>query len=95
MTLEELNNLLDEVGTLVVAFTAPSWCHPCRALKPHYDAASKESTRPFFTIDVDEAQPVLMEKFNIMTVPTIIEISSEHNREIKGRTAVTILQEVG
>ena len=86
--------MLDTFDRVVVDFSAPAWCGPCNRLKPHFDAAAKESSVPFAVVDIDKASPDLVEKYQIMSVPTVLDITAESVRVIKSRTAPTILAEV-
>ena len=58
-------------GLTVVDFWA-GWCGPCRAMAPQIERAAK--LRPnyrFAKVDVD-AEPVLAERFQIRSIPTLI-----------------------
>jgi thioredoxin len=58
-------------GLTVVDFWA-GWCGPCRAMAPQFERAAK--LRPnyrFAKVDVD-AEPVLAERFQIRSIPTLI-----------------------
>ena len=79
----------------IVAFTA-DWCNPCTKMKPQFAKASMvDRDRPYFVVDVDAIGPVWTDKYNIKSIPQILEINKgELSRSIKGRTTQTILSEI-
>lgn len=53
-----------------------SWCGPCRMVSPIVDEISNESTAyKVGKINVDE-QPVLAQKFGVMSIPTLMVFKS-------------------
>ncbi len=61
--------------TVLIDFWAP-WCAPCRMLSPVIEELSKEITdKKICKINVDE-QPELAEKFQVMSIPTLIVIKN-------------------
>lgn len=62
-----------------------SWCGPCKALAPTMESLAVQYGNQFkiCKVDVDE-QPLLAEKFNIMSVPTLILL---HKGNIQQRTS--------
>ena len=69
-----------------------SWCNPCKALsKSLEDAGIKHQS-----IDVDENEE-LTEKYNVMSVPTIVILDEDDNeigRFIGSRTKEQLLEEL-
>jgi len=56
---------------VVIDFTA-SWCGPCRAIAPLYEALSEEIDNVVFVkIDVDE-NPETAAKFSVSAMPTFV-----------------------
>jgi thiol-disulfide isomerase/thioredoxin len=79
----------------IVAFTA-DWCNPCTKMKPQFAKASMiDKDTPYFLVDVDVIGPVWTERYNIKSIPQILELNKgELSRSIKGRTTQTILSEI-
>lgn len=71
----------------VYYFTA-DWCQPCKKTKPIVEDMNRDqSTAGFQIIDVDD-NPLLVNNFNIKSVPTFILFDEgiEKNRIIGGQT---------
>lgn len=60
-------------------FTA-KWCGPCQMLAPKMEELAKEI--PVEKIDVDE-QPAMAEKYNVVSIPTIIVVVDGEEKERK------------
>lgn len=60
-------------STPVLVDFGATWCGPCRALAPIVEELAKDyaGRLKVATVDIDQA-PQLAQKFNIMSVPTII-----------------------
>ena len=58
--------------TVLIDFWA-EWCGPCRMLSPVVDQVAEEMGDQIIVgkVNVDE-QPVLAQKFNIMSIPTLL-----------------------
>lgn len=75
-TEEEFDAALDKATTsVVVLFTAPGWCAPCRQFEPVYKAVSESASNEFdfLLVDVDyklDNNQWALERFNIQSVPT-------------------------
>ena len=69
-----------------------SWCNPCKALSKSLKDAGIEHK----SIDVDENEE-LTEKYNVMSVPTIVVLDEDDNevgRFIGSRTKEQLLKEL-
>lgn len=68
---QALNDLLKEHASVVLDFSA-SWCGPCKALAPHFEAAAKELTS-LVLIKVDtDMFPSVSRNYGVNQIPTII-----------------------
>ena len=69
-----------------------SWCNPCKALSKNLEDAGIEHK----SIDVDENEE-LTEKYNVMSVPTIVVLDEDDNevgRFIGSQTKEQLLKEL-
>ena len=69
-----------------------SWCNPCKALSKNLEDAGIEHK----SINVDENEE-LTEKYNVMSVPTIVVLDEDDNevgRFVGSRTKEQLLEEL-
>ena len=68
-----------EYPAQIIMFTA-TWCVPCKKMKPYWlkyiENNKNVSTR---TIDIDQDQDELAEKFEIKKFPTMVAITNDGN----------------
>jgi thiol-disulfide isomerase/thioredoxin len=89
---EDLAGVL-QTQDAAVLFTAPSWCIPCRRLKPSWEAAEADAAVPFVVVDIDN-NPWAIEQYSIQSVPTILLIGSNDVVEIRARKSAEIVEEI-
>lgn len=96
-TSEELDRLISaDAEVVIVDFAAESWCAPCRALKPHYDALSNMMpSATFVHVDIDKADGRIMSSYEIMAVPTVLLFSyGKFKGALNARTVVALHHEI-
>jgi thioredoxin 1 len=94
-TVEEFDKAIAQPGLNVIKFTAPSWCVPCRQLKPHYEAASEKVDGNFYVVDLDDADPALPDRYSIRSVPTVLAFrDGELVGPVTGRTVLQLVKEL-
>lgn len=92
---EQLTDLVSTGKTVVVDFHAPSWCQPCKKLHPHFVKTAEQLDDIIFaTVDIDKQQWA-PEEYDFMTVPTVKMIRNGMATEVKGRTVVQLVNEIG
>lgn len=92
---EQLADLIENSPRLVVDFAAESWCGPCKALKPMYDAASEKVDAVLAHVDVDNHMDIAGQ-FNVMGVPTVLAFKDGKllDEPIKARNVVALIEEI-
>lgn len=71
-TPKQVDDAIKGGGRVVILFTAPSWCQPCRAFEPHYERAAANATEiSFYRVDIDKAPWALLE-YGIKGVPKVL-----------------------
>ncbi len=61
-------------------YFSAKWCGPCQMLAPKMEELAKEI--PVEKIDVD-SQPDIAEKYNVTSIPTIIVVVDDEEKERK------------
>lgn len=75
-------NEVKNAGKLVMIDFWATWCGPCRMMSPVVDMIAEErSDIKVCKVNVDD-EPALAEKFNIMSIPTLVFINGD---EVKGQ----------
>lgn len=71
-SIEDINSALSEPGRTVILFTAPAWCGPCRAFKPHWARAVENvDDINFLYVDVDNVPDASVD-YAVRSVPTVM-----------------------
>lgn len=71
LTEQNFEETLGKGGILFIDFWA-SWCGPCRAFAPVYEAAAQKHRDITFAKVDTEAQPGLAAAFEIQAIPTLV-----------------------
>ena len=95
-TVEEFDKALQENENVVVDFHAPAWCVPCKRLHPHYVGMSERMDGvSFYTVDVDTADPALVESYKVQGVPKVLAFKNgEQIAEVEERTGPKLIKEI-
>lgn len=95
-TLAEIQDAIEGNDEVVLDFAAPAWCVPCQRLAPHYEAVSAKRLDTLFAhIDIDTADPEVLEYFQIKGVPYVVAYSEQEVAgEVKERTAPKLIKEL-
>jgi len=92
----EVYDAIDSVdGRVVVLFTAPAWCGPCRKFEPQYVlAANMTNAAKFIAVDIDKA-PWTTDVADIRAVPTIrLYEGGKYIRDLKPAAAKQFVESV-
>lgn len=72
-TLAELSKYTTDPNKLTVLDFTATWCPPCQAIKPVFEALAKENSNVnFFKVDVSEGANELATEYSISAMPTFI-----------------------
>lgn len=87
---------LEYKGTpIVVCFTNPLTCAPCKVLKPHFNNAAQAMgvKADFVEVNVLDHMDIAAE-FGVMGTPTIILINGDEHVNIEARTSIPLITEI-
>lgn len=70
LTLDNFNDTIENSSIVLIDFWA-SWCGPCRAFKPIFEAAAEAHPEITFATCDTEAQQELAAEFGIRSIPTL------------------------
>ena len=86
---------------VIVSFTAPAWCNPCKQFEPHWKQASERTEEALFVKVVMGDTPEATfdhwasEEYAVLGVPTVKLFEGGEVVDIRARTVVGLLNEVG
>jgi thioredoxin 1 len=92
MTNEQFDTILKNKETKIVIMSA-LWCPPCKVLSKTVDKIKKENPDfddKIIKIDVD-ADPTLSERFNVMSIPTLLFLKNGEIEIKKGNQDEKVL----
>src|SRR5262245_35402031 len=70
LTVDTLPHAIQRSGIVLIDFWA-SWCAPCRAFAPVFEAAAERSPDVVFAKVSTEHEPALARAFQIRAIPTL------------------------
>jgi thiol:disulfide interchange protein len=101
---KEFDGLLAWDTNLLVLFTAPSWCVPCRQFEPHWNKAQTVESLERFTfvkVDMGESPENTAEhwattRFGIRGVPQLLlwKVGATEPVVVKARSIVPLIKEL-
>lgn len=97
-----MSQAIDSGQAVVVLFTAPAWCVPCRQFEPHWEKASKTEALAdlvFVKVDMgaspeDTGNHWATRRFGVMGVPTVQVFRNGEVKDIKSRSVVPLIKEL-
>lgn len=70
LTKDNVEQIIENNDTVIIDFWA-SWCGPCQAFKPVFEAAAEKHEGITFVACNTEEQPELASMFQIRSIPTL------------------------
>lgn len=90
-----LRYVLDANSNVVVTFTQPRTCVPCRRFKPHLEKTSEQVTDAVFAVvDLDQV-PEAVTLYGIQGVPTVMLYrDGAYVKNLQERTVLKLIPEI-
>jgi thioredoxin 1 len=94
-SLDGLQAIINVQPRVLVVFTQPSTCAPCRAMKPQLDRFADKHTEPtVVVVDLDIVPDAVVE-YGLRSVPTLkLYKNGRYAQEVSGRTVVQLEKEL-
>jgi thiol-disulfide isomerase/thioredoxin len=94
-SLSDLKSVIDVQPQVLVVFTQPATCIPCKRLYPHLVKYAEKHTSPtIVTVDLDKV-PEAMVEYDLRSVPTLhLYEQGNFSRVVIGRTVVQLEKEL-
>lgn len=89
-------------GPVLVVFTAPTWCQPCKRFEPHWDKAQEQDALSHFTfvkVDMGESpedtgQHWASARYGIQGVPQVKVFREGEPVDVKARAVIPLVREL-
>lgn len=94
-SVSELREVLEQCSKVVVTFTQPRTCVPCRQFKPHLEKTAEQADDvAFAVVDLDKV-PDAISEFDVMGVPTVkLFNDGVFSQNLQSRTVLPLLNEI-
>ena len=92
---DQLQGVLSRGLPVLLLFTDPSWCMPCRAFEPHFERAEEVADGwNFVRVTLADADPALVQEYGVMGVPTTIAYVGGAWYDVKARAVIPLIKEL-